>query len=108
MLRPWATSKDISSPLCVDLRFTLQGSYSGLSKTPQLLFSGYPCRNIKCGSRMALSPCFSDHKDVVATTDIYPKATADLEKNALVKRTESLEKDVAAANEATTKAKWRQ
>ena len=59
-------------------------------------------------------PAFTDHKDVVATTDLYPKATADLEKNALVKRTESLEKDVTAANEATTKANstsvasWRQ
>ena len=59
-------------------------------------------------------PAFTDHKDVVATTDLYPKATADLEKNAMVKRTESLEKDVAAANEATTKANstsvvsWRQ
>ena len=59
-------------------------------------------------------PAFTDHKDVVATTDLYPKATADLEKNALVKRTESLEKDVAATNEAATKANstsvasWRQ
>ena len=60
---------------------------------PPLKISSSPlCRN-------------TDHKDLLATTDLYPKATtADREKNALVKRIESVEKDVAAANKATNKA----